>query len=119
LIWHLAFVQTVMILAPPSDGLTQQLGGCLRDFRNKPFPVRIRIEYYKKTLTVMYHSGMNDDLSGYEICSRVENVQLPASGYYGISAATGGLADDHDVLSFITHSLIEPSMQVGSSGEFP
>ncbi|KAK7084206.1 hypothetical protein SK128_027013, partial [Halocaridina rubra] len=34
------------------DGVSQQLGGCLRDFRNKPFPVRARIEYYKNVLTV-------------------------------------------------------------------
>lgn len=30
-----------------SDGSNQQLGGCLRDFRNKPFPVRAKIEYYR------------------------------------------------------------------------
>ena len=35
-----------------SDGAQQQLGGCLRDFRNKPFPVKARIEYYKESLTV-------------------------------------------------------------------
>ena len=29
---------------------------------------------------------------------RAENVVLPQNGYFGISAATGGLADDHDVL---------------------
>ena len=35
-----------------SDGVSQQLGGCLRDFRNKPFPIRAKIEYYKNILTV-------------------------------------------------------------------
>ena len=34
------------------DGSTQQLAGCLRDFRNKPFPVRARITYYQNILTV-------------------------------------------------------------------
>jgi len=34
------------------DGYHQQIGGCLKDFRNKPFPVRAKIEYYKKALTV-------------------------------------------------------------------
>uniref|UniRef100_A0A2D4KDT2 L-type lectin-like domain-containing protein n=1 Tax=Micrurus paraensis TaxID=1970185 RepID=A0A2D4KDT2_9SAUR len=33
---------------------------------------------------------------------------LPPQGYFGISAATGGLADDHDVLSFLTFQLTEP-----------
>lgn len=36
------------------DGSSQQLAGCLRDFRNKPFPVRAKIEYYKNTLTVSH-----------------------------------------------------------------
>lgn len=36
----------------PSDGTTQALGTCLRDFRNKPYPIRAKITYYKKTLTV-------------------------------------------------------------------
>jgi hypothetical protein len=35
-----------------SDGTTQLLAGCLRDFRNKPFPTRAKIEYYQNTLTV-------------------------------------------------------------------
>lgn len=35
-----------------SDGTTQALGTCLRDFRNKPYPIRAKITYYKKTLTV-------------------------------------------------------------------
>lgn len=89
------------------DGLTQQLGGCLRDFRNKPYPVRIKLEYYKKTLTVYYHAGLNNDLASYEICTRVENLELPKTGHFGVSAETGGLADDQDVLSFVTHSLID------------
>ena len=42
--------------------------------------------------------------------SRAENVVLPKNGYFGVSAATGGLADDHDVLKFITHSLRSPEM---------
>ena len=92
--------------------MTQQIGGCLRDFRNKPFPIRLRVEYYNKALTVLYHSGLNNDPSGYEICTRVENVVLPSAGYFGVSAATGGLADDHDVISFVTHSLIDKSTQV-------
>ena len=43
---------------------------------------------------------------------RVENVVLPKSGYFGISAATGGLADDHDVVKFSVYSLRSPEMAV-------
>ncbi|KAK6031043.1 hypothetical protein OSTOST_02810, partial [Ostertagia ostertagi] len=41
--------------------------------------------------------------------SRVENIYLPRNGHFGISAATGGLADDHDVLDFSVSSLITDS----------
>lgn len=92
------------------DGSTQQLAGCLRDFRNKPFPVRAKIEYYRNTLTLLFHNGMSNNEKDYEMCMRVENVNLPKNGYFGISAATGGLADDHDVLRFSVSSLRSPEM---------
>jgi lectin, mannose-binding 1 len=84
-----------------------KIGGCLRDFRNKPYPVKIKLEYYKKTLTVYFHGGLNNDMANYEICARVENLELPKTGYFGVSAETGGLADDQDITSFITHSLVD------------
>ena len=34
-------------------------------------------------------SNKDDD---YELCMRAENVQLPKDGFFGVSAATGGLA---------------------------
>lgn len=39
------------------------------------------------------------------MCLRVENVHLPPNAFFGMSAATGALADDHDVLSLLTHSI--------------
>lgn len=53
-----------------TDGSNQQLAGCLRDFRNKPFPVRAKIEYYKNVLTVMFHSGNTNNDDEYELCLR-------------------------------------------------
>lgn len=84
------------------------LAGCLRDFRNKPFPTRARIEYYQNILTVLFHNGLSNNEQEYEVCLRAENVVLPKSGYFGVSAATGGLADDHDVMHFLTNSLHQP-----------
>lgn len=50
-----------------SDGSTQQLSGCLRDFRNKPFATRARIEYYMNSLTVsildIFLAGFYFDIS--------------------------------------------------------
>ncbi|XP_055620382.1 protein ERGIC-53 [Toxorhynchites rutilus septentrionalis] len=91
-----------------NDGATQLLSGCLRDFRNKPFPTRAKIEYYSNILTVLFHNGMTNNDQDYEMCFRAENVLLPKNGYFGVSAATGGLADDHDVFHFLTTSLHVP-----------
>ncbi|NXT62170.1 LMAN1 protein, partial [Chaetops frenatus] len=94
-----------------SDGSTQALASCQRDFRNKPYPVRVKITYYQKTLTVLINNGFTPDKEDYEFCAKVEDMVLPSQGYFGISAATGGLADDHDVLSFLTFQLTEPGKE--------
>ncbi|XP_018425905.1 PREDICTED: protein ERGIC-53 isoform X1 [Nanorana parkeri] len=91
-----------------NDGASQALSSCQRDFRNKPYPVRAKIVYYKKTLSVMINNGFTPDKDDYEFCAKVDNMILPQQGFFGISAATGGLADDHDVLSFLTFQLTEP-----------
>nr|XP_027232631.1 protein ERGIC-53-like isoform X1 [Penaeus vannamei]XP_027232632.1 protein ERGIC-53-like isoform X1 [Penaeus vannamei] len=57
---------------------------------------------------LMIHNGMTNNEKDYEICMRAENVYIPPSGYFGITAATGGLADDHDVLKFLVTSLRSP-----------
>ncbi|MEQ2315051.1 Protein ERGIC-53 [Ameca splendens] len=94
-----------------NDGSTQALGTCLRDFRNKPYPIRAKITYYRKTLTVLINNGFTPDKEDYEFCTKVENMIIPTEGFFGISAATGGLADDHDVLSFLLFRLTEPGHQ--------
>ncbi|NWI49519.1 LMAN1 protein, partial [Calyptomena viridis] len=94
-----------------NDGSTQALASCQRDFRNKPYPVRARITYYQKTLTVLINNGFTPDKDDYELCVK-EDMVLPSQGYFGISAATGGLADDHDVLSFLTFQLTEPGKEL-------
>ncbi|TRY98666.1 hypothetical protein DNTS_005907 [Danionella cerebrum] len=95
-----------------NDGTTQSLGTCLRDFRNKPYPVRAKIIYYKQTLSVFINNGFTPDKEDFEFCTKVENMIIPATGYFGISAATGGLADDHDVLSFLLFRLTEPGQNL-------
>ncbi|CAD5208534.1 unnamed protein product [Bursaphelenchus xylophilus] len=87
-----------------NDGSDQILGGCQRDFRNKPYPVRVRIQYLNNILTVDLSDGLTPQ-PRYETCLRAENVFLPARGFFGVSAATGGLADDHDVVDFSVYSL--------------
>ena len=47
------------------DGSGQIQGSCIRDFRNKPLPVRVIIEYVNKGLTVCN-----------QIISLIENIPL-------------------------------------------
>lgn len=102
-----------------NDGASDLLAGCLRDFRNKPFPTRAKIEYYQNSLTLLFHNGMTNNLQDYEMCFRAENVFLPKGGYFGVSAATGGLADDHDVLHFLTDSLHVPGQMAMDGRQVP
>lgn len=43
---------------------------------------------------VLINNGFTPDREDYEFCAKVENMVLPPQGYFGISAATGGLAGD-------------------------
>lgn len=46
---------------------------------------------------------------GYTECFKAEGVDLPSGYYFGMSAATSNLADDHDVLSFETYQVHPPA----------
>jgi len=55
---------------------------------------------------VWIHEGLSQRDTDYDLCGLITStLSIPDEGYFGISAATGGLSDDHDVLSFIVHSL--------------
>ena len=41
----------------------------------------------------------------YELCMRAENVYLPSQGYFGVTAATGGLAGMQSIV-FCTANFI-------------
>ncbi|MCP9264168.1 Protein ERGIC-53 [Dirofilaria immitis] len=84
-----------------TDGSQQMLSGCQKDFRNKPYPVHLKIEYLHNVLTVSLSDGLQA-VPRYELCIRSENIFLPKMG---ISAATGGLADDHDIIEYSVFSL--------------
>ena len=41
-------------------------------FRNKPFPVKARVEYFHNILTVYIHNGMSNNDKDFEMCIRWE-----------------------------------------------
>ncbi|GMR53563.1 hypothetical protein PMAYCL1PPCAC_23758, partial [Pristionchus mayeri] len=101
-----------------TDGSQQILSSCQKDFRNKPFPSRVKIEYSRNVLTVSIDDGMTA-APRFQLCMRAENIFLPRNGYFGISAATGGLADDHDVVDFSVYSLHADAPRPATSQQLP
>ncbi|CAK9302363.1 unnamed protein product [Gordionus sp. m RMFG-2023] len=87
------------------DGKHQLNGGCVAHFRNQPLPTFLNISYYQKTLVVSHGIGANLKSVLFMECFRGDDIELPSPGYFGLSAATGGLADDHDVYMFSVYSL--------------
>ncbi|KAK2509972.1 hypothetical protein MC885_004343 [Smutsia gigantea] len=92
------------------DGGSQELGSCHRDFRNRPYPFSVRITYWGQRLRVSVKNGLIPN-GAEEVCVDVGPLFLAPGGFFGVSAATSALADDHDVLSFLTFSLSEPGPQ--------
>lgn len=64
---------------------------------------------------MLINPGLTNNEKDLEMCFRAENIFLPKGGYFGISAATGGLADDHDVFHFLTSSIHIPG-QISTDG---
>lgn len=84
------------------DGTHTQLAGCEAKFRNSAAETHIAVRYEADTLTV------STDLEGrnaWKECFTVKNVILPTGYYYGASATTGDLSDNHDIISFKMYEL--------------
>jgi len=87
------------------DGTHTMLGGCEVKFRNMEHETLIAIRYEGDKLTVSH------DLSNrraWEPCFSIDGVVLPTGYYFGVSATTGDLSDNHDVISLKTYELDTP-----------
>jgi mannose-binding lectin 2 len=90
------------------DGTHTQLAGCEAKIRNSQYDTWISIRYERDVLTVM------TDINGknaWDSCLRVEGVILPTNYFIGLSAATGDLSDNHDVIAVKTYELELPDNQ--------
>lgn len=86
-----------------NDLLGNQLDRCRADFRNAIGGiVSARITYLNKKLNVEIDTV---GAGRYSQCISVERVELPTGYHFELTAATGGLADYHDIYSFIAHDL--------------
>ncbi|KAL0608312.1 Vesicular integral-membrane protein VIP36 [Plecturocebus cupreus] len=78
------------------DGRWTELAGCTADFRNRDHDTFLAVRYSRGRLTVM------TDLEGeneWKNCIDITGVRLPTGYYFGASAGTGDLSDNHDIIS--------------------
>eukprot|EP00003_Mantamonas_plastica_P011809 TRINITY_DN2173_c0_g1_i1.p1 TRINITY_DN2173_c0_g1~~TRINITY_DN2173_c0_g1_i1.p1 ORF type:complete len:432 (+),score=170.50 TRINITY_DN2173_c0_g1_i1:273-1568(+) len=84
------------------DGKAHELGGCVSYFRNLEHPSTVKIIYQQKVLEVLVDVPNTGE---FKKCIHVDNIDLPTGYHLGVTAATGGLADNHDVISLVTRDL--------------
>ncbi|KAF9089225.1 hypothetical protein BGX23_006845 [Mortierella sp. AD031] len=93
----------------PANPPANSFGGCLRDYKNSPVPVVVRVSYVGKTLKVFV-----DTLNkGKKLvsCFEQKDIDLPAGYHFGFSAMASetGTPDDHDLYSFEVYEVNPPA----------
>lgn len=84
------------------DGTLTQLAGCEAKFRNVDYETHISIKYLNEKLTVLTDLENKHE---WKVCFESPNVRLPTGYYFGASATTGDLSDNHDIISFKFYEL--------------
>ncbi|KAI6233784.1 L-type lectin-like domain-containing protein [Aphelenchoides fujianensis] len=93
-----------------TDGSSTQLGGtetgCEVKVRNKEYDTQVLIRYVGDTLTARLQVFEDTENNGkWKQCFRVPGVHLPTGYFFGLTAATGDLSDNHDVISVKTYEI--------------
>lgn len=96
------------------DGTLTQLAGCEAKFRNVNHDTHISVKYLNEKLTVMTDLENKNE---WKLCFESPNVKLPTGYYFGASATTGDLSDNHDIISFKFYEL-EPLTDVSAAHIF-
>jgi mannose-binding lectin 2 len=79
-----------------ADGASTTLSSCHYDIRVEDKAAYAWITYDGKELrTYVSREG-----EPFQLCLSVLDISLPRGFYFGLSAATGDLVDNHDILSF-------------------
>lgn len=82
-----------------------ELNGCTAKIRNTKKPVTVIVKYLDKRLTVNYRVDSEETQ-----CFAIPQITLPTGYFFGFTAATGDLADDHDI-TYIKVTDLKDTMQ--------
>lgn len=89
------------------DGKESMLAGCHCKLRGKE--TTLSISYIGNQLAVSYSLDSSED---WRLCFYIHDVLLPTGYYFGITSATGDLADNHDVISVKTYEVNASSLNI-------
>eukprot|EP01027_Heterolobosea_sp_BB2_P017124 GEZU01024293.1.p1 GENE.GEZU01024293.1~~GEZU01024293.1.p1 ORF type:complete len:528 (+),score=140.71 GEZU01024293.1:92-1675(+) len=98
----------------PNDLQRDQLASCMSYFRNTKEHVKAKITYNQNVLQVMLDT---DNSGNFQYCLSVDNLVVSRGYYFGVTAATGGLADYHDLFRFSTRDLTKRHVNVNQAPE--
>ncbi|KAL5021298.1 hypothetical protein ScPMuIL_000453 [Solemya velum] len=84
------------------DGTHTQVAGCEAQFRNKDHDTYVAIRYHNHELKVSIDI---ENKNGWKECFSVKGIKIPTGYYFGASATTGQLADNHDIISMKMYEL--------------
>ncbi|KAF9925151.1 hypothetical protein FBU30_005007 [Linnemannia zychae] len=95
-------------VAFPSNPSASGIKGCLRDYKNSPVPVVIRVSYIGKTLKVSADTFNNG--KSLIPCFELKDINLPTGYHFGFSGMSSdtGVPDDHDLYSFEVYEVNPP-----------
>jgi hypothetical protein len=96
-------------------GGDMELGHCSYPVRNLKTNSYLRITYNQKTLTV---SVKRESETEWTTCMQSNNVDIEPGLYMGLSAATGHLADNHDILGVAVRNLEDDAKYFDSEARF-
>ncbi|BDD59313.1 hypothetical protein MPDQ_002732 [Monascus purpureus] len=102
------------------DGKANELAGCsARGLRHASVPTKARLTYFQdKSLTLdLQYKAEDSWINCFTLTAPETNIAIPSVAYLGLSAETGELSDNHDIISLKTQNLY--SVGGGDAGRRP
>ena len=84
------------------------------NFRSDTTNAVLNVSYSGSTKTLKVYMDLTASGS-FTKCSEITGIDLPAGYLFGVSAATGGLSDNHDVYNFFVFDRSESKPKVFSN----